>query len=71
MRIRHFRSACSLVVVVAVLLLAAAPARAQEKSRMDVVLSGGRASYGPDLKEVEIKASLLRQSSTLLAVCSK
>ena len=43
MRTRHVRPACSLVVVVAVLLLAtAAPARAQEKSRMDVVLERGK-----------------------------
>jgi SAM-dependent methyltransferase len=41
------------------------------KIRWDVALSGGVPSYGPDPSQFEITPSLLRQSGTIVAVCSK
>jgi SAM-dependent methyltransferase len=41
------------------------------KTRWDVALSGGVPSYGPDPSQFEINRFLLRQSGTIVAVCSK
>ena len=41
------------------------------KNQLDVMLSGGVRSWGPDLRRLEIGRSLRRQSSTIVAVCTK
>jgi len=41
------------------------------KRRLDLVLSGGVPSFLPDMSKIEISRSLVRQSSVLLACCTK
>ena len=43
----------------------------QTKRRLDLVLSGGVPSFLPDMSTIEISKSLVRQSSVLLARCTK